>query len=200
MGHDVNIVFTSNKGVIDMTDLIYDFISTGVDLLLVGSVLAAMIVMMRGSVQLTTLISNQQIVTEEFDYYLQYHMYDNQDGLCSADALSAMVGNRYDLIVCINDTTHNEIYMNDLETGKYYKVPGTSENKTMSECHQMCLNAYAADTVNLLDYKQLAATDALSPENLFHANIMALEGGVLKKSNFSRDTIIVGLYFETMTP
>jgi hypothetical protein len=55
-----------------MTDLIYDFISTGVDLILVGSVLAAMIVMMRGSANLTTLISHQQVVTEEFDYYLKY--------------------------------------------------------------------------------------------------------------------------------
>lgn len=173
-----------------MTDLIYDFISTGVDLILVGSVLAAMIVMMRGSTQLTTLISNQQIVTEEFDYYLQYHMYDNQDGLASADALSAIVGNRFELIVCIK--ADGEIYMNDPETGKYYKVSATSENKSMAECAQLC------DAGTALDYKQLAATAGLSPENLYHANIMALEGGVLKKANFSRDTIIVGLFFEEM--
>lgn len=171
-----------------MTDVIYDFISTGVDLLLIGAVLSALIVMMRGSTQLTTLISNQQIVTEEFDYYLGYHMYDDHDGLCSADALSAIVGNRFDLIVCIDDGAGN-IYMNKPDDGKYYKVSSTSEDKSMAECSQMC-------TGTPLSYKELAAESALSPANTFHANIMVLEGGVLKSSTFSRDSIIVGLYFK----
>ena len=61
-----------------MTDVIYDFISTGVDLLLVGAVLSALIVMMRGSTQLTTLISNQQIVTEEFDYSAHHQCLQHQ--------------------------------------------------------------------------------------------------------------------------
>lgn len=176
-----------------MTDIIYDFISTGVDLILVGSVLSAMIIMMRGSTQLTTLISNQQVVTEEFDYYLQYHMYDNQEGLAAADALSAMVGNRYDLFVCIEDPTDTEgttYYMNYPETGKYYKVTEGSEGKSMAECGNLCLSG------TVLDYKMLANEKALSPEGLYKASIMGLEGGVLTKTNFSRDTIIVGLYFE----
>lgn len=174
-----------------MTDVIYDFISTGVDLLLVGAVLSALIVMMRGSTQLTTLISNQQIVTEEFDYYLQYHMYDNHDGLCSADALSAIVGNRFDLIVCIDGGDGN-IYMNNPDNGNYYKVTGTSNEKSMSDCAALC------NAGTQLTYKELAAEDGLSPANQYHANIMVLEGGVLKKSNFTRDSIIVGLYFEKM--
>lgn len=172
-----------------MTDVIYDFISTGVDLLLIGAVLSALITMMRGSTQLTTLISNQQIVTEEFDYYLQYHMFDNHDGLCSADALSAMVGNRFDLIVCIDDGAGN-IYMNNPDDGNYYKVSTGSEGKSMAECAQYCKSGTE------LSYKELAAEDALSPANNFHANIMVLEGGVLNSSTFSRDSIIVGLYFK----
>jgi hypothetical protein len=35
---------------------------------------------------------------------------------------------------------------------------------------------------------------------MYKAYIMGLEGGVLKKTNFSRDTIIVGLYFEKYNP
>ena len=181
-----------------MTDIIYDFISTGVDLILVGSVLSAMIIMMRGSTQLTTLISNQQIVTEEFDYYLQYHMYDNQEGLSAADALSAMVGNRFDLIVCIKDNTdpaNPTYYMNYPENGKYYKVSGDSEGKSMAECGVLCTTSGTQ-----LDYKTLASEEALSPDGMYKAYIMGLEGGVLKKVTFSRDTIIVGLYFEKYNP
>lgn len=183
-----------------MTDIIYDFISTGVDLILVGSVLSAMIIMMRGSTQLTTLISNQQIVTEEFDYYLQYHMYDNQEGLAAADALSAIVGNRFELIVCIedkgdlSDPSDDTYYMNYPETGKYYKVSEGSEGKSMANCGSLCLSGTE------MDYKTLAAEPALSPEGMYKAYIMGLEGGVLKKTNFSRDTIIVGLYFEKYNP
>jgi hypothetical protein len=134
-----------------MTDIIYDFISTGVDLILVGSVLSAMIIMMRGSTQLTTLISNQQIVTEEFDYYLQYHMYDNQEGLAAADALSAIVGNRFELIVCIedkgdlSDPSDDTYYMNYPETGKYYKVSEGSEGKSMAGCGALCLSGTEKD-------------------------------------------------------
>lgn len=180
-----------------MTDLIYDFISTGVDLILVGSVLAAMIVMMRGSANLTTLISHQQVVTEEFDYYLKYHMYDNQEGLSAADALSAMVGNRFDLHVCIYDPAKNKSYMNNPDDGKYYKVSNTFFNDadrkmTTSEASALC------KPTNRLDYKQLAAEDALAPDKKYRVSVVGLEDGVLKKVNFSRDTIVVGLYFEVM--
>ena len=180
-----------------MTDLIYDFISTGVDLILVGSVLAAMIVMMRGSANLTTLISHQQVVTEEFDYYLKYHMYDNQEGLSAADALSAMVGNRFDLHVCIYDPAENKSYMNNPGDGKYYEVANTFFNDadgkmTTSEASALCL------PTKRLDYKQLAATNALAPDKKYKVSVVGLEDGVLKKVNFSRDTIVVGIYFEVM--
>lgn len=180
-----------------MTDLIYDFISTGVDLILVGSVLAAMIVMMRGSANLTTLISHQQVVTEEFDYYLKYHMYDNQEGLSAADALSAMVGNRFELHVCIYDPVKNQILMNNPDDGKYYEVANTFFNDTDGK-----MTAAEASTLCLagtrLDYKQLAAKDALSPDKKYRATVVGLEDGVLKRVNFSRDTIVVGIYFEVI--
>lgn len=180
-----------------MTDIIYDFISTGVDLILVGSVLSAMIIMLRGSTQLTTLISNQQVVTEEFDYYLQYYMYDNQKGLASADALSAMVGNRYDLVVWI-ESLDGKIYINVPDTGKYYEVDNTAgsiklEDQTLASCKTL------AESGTLKTYKELAATDVLSPENLFHANIIGLGSGKLETVNFSRDVIVVGLYFKEYT-
>jgi hypothetical protein len=184
-----------------MTDLIYDFISTGVDLILVGSVLAAMIVMMRGSANLTTLISHQQVVTEEFDYYLKYHMYDNQEGLSAADALSAMVGNRFDLHVCIYDPATKKSYMNNPGDGKYYEVADTFFNAnntdtdgkmTTSEAAALCL------PTKRLDYKQLAATNELAPDKKYKVSVVGLEDGVLKKVNFSRDTIVVGIYFEVM--
>lgn len=167
-----------------MTDLIYDFISTGVDLLLIGAVLAAMIVMMRGSTQLTQLISDQQVTTEEFDYYLQYHAYDNQVGLSSADALSAIVGNRFDIWVCIKDGS--TCYINNPETGKYYKTNFTTIGKTPSQC--------ATAMTTTIAYQDLSK--ALNPSAMYKAKLVVLDNGKFQVDSFNRDTVIFGIYFE----
>lgn len=178
-----------------MTDLVYDMISNGVDLILIGAVLAAMIVMLRGSTQLTQLISDQQVTTEEFDYYLKYHSFDHQQGLSSADGLSAIVGNRYSLWVCIKDSytdvdgnTSTVYYCNDPETGKYYLCNDTIVDKTQGDASTIIHNG------TQLSYKELS--ERLDPSHMFNADILLVEGGVFQKDTFSRDAIILGLYFE----
>lgn len=112
-----------------MTDIIYDFISTGVDLILIGGILSSLILMLRGSAQLTTVISNQQATSTELDYYLQYHKYNDSIGMSSADALSALVGYRADMniFIAIPDSSSGSGFItlfNDPATGKYYKKGG----------------------------------------------------------------------------
>ena len=169
-----------------MTDLIYDFISTGVDLLLISSVLAAMIVMLRGSTQLTQMISEQEITSQEFDYYLQFHAYDNQEGLSSADALSCMCGYRFDIWVCIN--TGSAIYLNDPDTGKYYSISSTAVGKTTAEAKQLCA------TGTKISYEDLAS--ALNPSWKYKARLLTLNGATLEAEDFSRNLIVNGIYFE----
>lgn len=175
-----------------MTDLVYDFITTGVDLLLIGAVLSAMIVMMRGSTQLTQLISTQQTTTEEFNLYLKYHMYDNQDNLSTADAISAMVGYRYDLYVCIE--VDDKCYMNDPETGKYYLVNGTAGDNTTAG---LFLGKTAPDVRTSISggtqktYQEIL--DTIDSTNLYHASLAVLDGGVFKTEGYSRNSVILGI-------
>lgn len=172
-----------------MTDLVYDFITTGVDLLLIGAVLAAMIVMMRGSTQLTQLISNQQTTTDEFDLYLKYHMYDNQDGLSTADAISAMVGYRFDLTVCIKDGS--TYYVNDPDTGKYYVISSSDgSDPYLGKSSAEIRTEYGAQKT----YSELSSE--LSSTNLYHADLIVMNDGVFAKETYSRDVIVLGIMLE----
>ena len=169
-----------------MTDIIYDFISTGVDLLLIGAVLSAMLVMLRGSNQLTKMISEQDATAQEFDYYLQYHAYDNQDGLATADALSAIAGYRFELYVCIKDGSN--YYVNDIETGKYYKISDTIVDKKVSQIKSMISSG------TKLTYKEL--TTAVTTGAKFKARLLSVKNDKLIFEDFSRNTLVLGIYFE----
>lgn len=169
-----------------MTDVIYDFISTGVDLLLIGAVLSAMLVMLRGSSQLTKMISEQDATSQEFDYYLEYHAYDNQTGLATADALSAMAGYRFELYVCIKDGTN--FYVNNPDNGKYYKVSASIVDKDIPAIKNMI----TAGTK--LTYKELA--EQITAGKHYKARLLSLNNNKLKFEDFSRNTLVLGIYFE----
>ena len=171
-----------------MTDLIYDFITTGVDLLFIGAVLASIIVMLRGSNQLTTLISDQQTVADELDYYLLYHAYDNHDGLSAADVLSSLVKNKYELHVCIKLPDGSYI-VNNTETGKYYKTSASFVGMNP-------MSANSSISGSALKYEEVA--NLLDSTWEFHGDILLFEENKMKTGTFSSNTIVVGLYFYTI--
>ena len=167
-----------------MTDLIYDFVTTGIDLMLIGGVLSALIVMLRGSAQLTQVISAQHATTQEFDYYLQYHMYDNTEGLSSSDALSAIVGHRFDLFVFV--LADGKYYYNDPSTGKYYCGTTNPQGQTLAALRQ---NFF--DESLCIDYDTLV--EKLDPTYIYKSEVCTTTSGEFDTETFNRNTIVTGI-------
>lgn len=59
-----------------MTDLVYDFISSGVDLLMTASVLSAVIVLVHTATILTSVTAQQQANADMIDYYREFNHLD----------------------------------------------------------------------------------------------------------------------------
>lgn len=101
-----------------MTDLVYDYITMGVDMMISAAILAAVVILLRGSTLLSIYSAQQQSTTDRINYYKEYAMYDCTQGLLSPDVLSTIVYYKYDLDIVIQDDSN--IYTNDKKTGKYY--------------------------------------------------------------------------------
>lgn len=185
-----------------MTDLIYDFVTTGIDLILIGGILSALIVMLRGSAQLTQVISAQHATTQEFDYYLQYHMYDDTQGLSSSDALSAIVGYRYDLycFIAIPDSSNvYTYYYNDPATGKYYKFKsdGAGLGTSLDTANPTGKTIPAMRGVYFTDDKEITyddLVDDLEPEYTYKSNVCTTASGKFETEVFNRNTIVTGIF------
>lgn len=177
-----------------MTDVLYDFISTGVDLVLVAAVIAIMLTMLRGSARLTNVIAEQQVTTAEFDRYLQLHKYDNQNNLAFADALSAIVGYRYDMRVFIK-ASGNKYFTNDPETGRFYIITatgGTVEGKLISDLME---TAQEVKYDKECEGRQSIVNSGLDSQ-LYHATLLDFnKDGTLLAQNFNRDSVFVGILF-----
>lgn len=108
-----------------MTDLIYDFISQGVDMILTGGILSVIIILLQTSTTLTSLIATQQAHADMVDYYRQFNHVDNKD--VSTSQLLALLGTwREDLSATVVVSTHNlhgnegwKVYILTMEDGKY---------------------------------------------------------------------------------
>lgn len=101
-----------------MTDLVYDYITMGVDMMISAAILAAVVILLRGSTLLSMYSAQQQSTTDRINYYKEYAMYDCTQGLLSPDVLSTMVYYKYDLDVVVQ--IGNTVYTNDKKTGRYY--------------------------------------------------------------------------------
>lgn len=109
-----------------MTDLIYDYISMGVDMLITAAIISAVVVLLRSTMILNTYSANQQASSERINYYKEYNKYDCTETLVTADIISAMLYYRYDLQVCVK-MKDGTIYTNKPSSdtvinGTIYKV------------------------------------------------------------------------------
>ena len=109
-----------------MTDLIYDMITLGVDMLISAVILTAVIILMRSSTMLSVYSSEQQAISDRMNYYKEYSMYDCTDDLMSPDVLSSAVYYKYDVDIAI-DLKNGQIWTNYIQnsnthehTGSYY--------------------------------------------------------------------------------
>ena len=110
-----------------MTDLVYDYITMGVDMMISAAMLTAIVILLRGSTILSQYSAAQQMNTDRINYYKQYNMYDMTEGLTAADAKSALSYYRHTMTVYVwlNSTDSDygkKCIMNDPKTGKYYYI------------------------------------------------------------------------------
>lgn len=110
-----------------MTDLVYDYLTMGVDMMISAAVLAAVVVLLRGSAVLSQYSAIQQMNTDRINYYKEYNMYDMTEGLTAADAKSALsyYRNTATVYVWLNSTGTsygNKCIKTDPKTGKYYYI------------------------------------------------------------------------------
>lgn len=110
-----------------MTDLIYDYISMGVDMMISAAILTAVVVLIRGSTILSAHSAQQQATTDRLNYYREYSMYDCTDNLLSPDALSAITYYRYDLdvVIVLKGSGGSTVTItNYLDNGSVHKYEG----------------------------------------------------------------------------
>lgn len=112
-----------------MTDLIYDYISAGVDMMIYAAILSTVIVLLRMSAVLTAYNANQNANAERVNYYKEYSMYDNTSNLSSADVLSAMVYYQYDIEIKVIIPGGHTYTTRPKQGGGYYDV---NDNKVIS--------------------------------------------------------------------
>lgn len=120
-----------------MTDVIYDFLSQGVDMIISGAILAGIVVLLRASTILSNYSANQQATADRLNYYREYNIYDQGEHLSCADAISCLMYYRFSIdvvIECSNtrsvvnpstgllvDVTTVDRYYNDKSTGVFYR-------------------------------------------------------------------------------
>ena len=87
-----------------MTDLVYDFITTGVDMVISAAILSSIVVMLYTSSALSVEITNSQATSETLRYYAKFNQYDNE-AVSASDAIGAIIRYADDMpVVVMNDT------------------------------------------------------------------------------------------------
>ena len=121
-----------------MTDLIYDYISTGVDMLITAAILSGVVILLRSTITLNNYSANQQASTERIGYYKEFNKYDCTNTLVTADILSAMIYYRYDLQIYVKvntdaTRTNYTVYTNKPNAsyvidGNFYEITGNGSD------------------------------------------------------------------------
>lgn len=111
-----------------MTDLVYDYISTGVDMILMAAILSSIVVLLRSSMILSSYQADLTANSDRMNYYRQYNMYDNTDDLCSADVVSALIFFCHDHQLVVNDTDGRLLVRNNTNDGTFYFGPAASSH------------------------------------------------------------------------
>lgn len=107
-----------------MTDMVYDYITTGVDLLINAVILAGIVILIRNSNILSQISTTQQANADRVNYYKEYAKYDCTAHLSTTDVLSAMSYYKNDhVIVAVIPGDNTSVIV---QNGKWYTQTGTS--------------------------------------------------------------------------
>lgn len=107
-----------------MTDMVYDYITTGVDLLINAVILAGIVILIRNSNMLSQISTTQQANADRVNYYKEYAKYDCTTHLSTTDVLSAMSYYKNDhVIVAVIPSNNTSVIV---QNGKWYIQTGTN--------------------------------------------------------------------------
>lgn len=119
-----------------MTDLIYDYITTGIDLMIAGAILASVIILLRSTTVLTTISATQQANSDRVNYYREFNQFDNRD-VNQADVIGALLYYGKDMNVYVlnckngyriySDTSDGKIWLCDSSWNKIQTLNTTTE-------------------------------------------------------------------------
>lgn len=110
-----------------MTDLVYDYITMGVDMIISAAVLSAVIILLKGSTTLSQYNATQQANADRIEYYREYSMYDCTTKLSSADAKSAITYYKHNLQITIRLLNGTLIYNKPTDGTIWVQEYGSSE-------------------------------------------------------------------------
>lgn len=103
-----------------MTDLIYDYIAQGVDLLITATIVSAVAMLLQSATILSSYQANAQANSERINYYKQYNKYDGTEHLCTAEVLSAILYFKGDLEIVVQKG--NNVYVSTKPYGTLGRI------------------------------------------------------------------------------
>lgn len=141
-----------------MTDLVYDYISMGVDMILTAAILAAVVILLRTSVVLSSYQSSLQANSERMNYYRKFNVYDCTTNLCMADVQSALIYYRWELEITVRlgDT---ELITSNPQTGVYTYRSGSVNKEITSDEFSKYMTAENLFKANLVENKSNKISD-----------------------------------------
>lgn len=93
-----------------MTDLIYDYITTGVDMVISGAILSSIVMILYTSSRLSVELNNSQATAETLAYYMQFNQFDNKNVLAS-DVIGTIIKYSSELEVVVYDSDGSTVIM-----------------------------------------------------------------------------------------
>lgn len=73
-----------------MTDVVYDFLTNGIDMMVMAAVLSVVVILLRSATTLSTLSNTQQANADRVNYYRSFNAYDNNT-LTGADVVGCIL-------------------------------------------------------------------------------------------------------------
>lgn len=167
-----------------MTDVVYDYISMGVDMILTAAILSSIVVLLRSAVVLSAYQSTLQANSDRMNYYRQYNMYDCTENLCMADIQSTLIFYRYelDMTVHLSDGT---FIRNDTDTGKFY------QQKNFGEIVEVTMSSEKEALPNIVYFGRLISADmkfksVLAEDGALNPAGQTYQGGVVTGISFTQ--------------
>lgn len=105
-----------------MTDLVYDYITTAVDMVISAAILSSVVMLLYTSSRLSVEIVNSQSTSDTLAHYMQFNQYDDTEVITS-DVISALIKFSDTMEVVVYDDSDNVI-VHTVGNGYIYKGNG----------------------------------------------------------------------------